>query len=254
MENRETAANPNEVLAEAAGREITRREVEARLRLSGAWQEAIAELCLESAVVTLAEKEGLSVSDEPLQQAFDDFRRSRGLHKKEETTAWLEAAGLAVEDVERLVEAGLLHGQLAEQLVDDGQVDAFYNQNPQQFEYARVSHLIVAEEGAAQELALSVREEGEDFGKLAREHSLDESTRAGGGFIGLITRADAAAFPPEIADRLFSASVGEVVGPFPVAGGGYCLLRVDEVGRRPLDDELRRSLRAELLGQKMSDS
>ena len=246
-----TTADPSEVVAEAAGCEIARRDVEARLRLSGAWQEASAELCYESAVTALAEKEGLSVDDEQLQQAFDEFRRSRGLHKAEDTNGWLKAAGLAVEDVEQLVETGLLHGQLAKRLVDDSQIDAFYNENPQRFEYARISHLIVAEEGAAQELALSIREEGEDFGKLAREHSLDESTRAGGGFIGLVTRADATAFPPEIADRVFSASVGEVVGPFAVAAGGYCLLRVDEVGRRPLDDSLRQSLRAELFAQQL---
>lgn len=221
-------------------------EIVARLKLNGAWFAAEAELAEEKLVAKVSADEGITVSDEELQQEFDGFRDSQELHKAEDTHKWLELSGLTVEQVESWLESGIQQAKLADKLIEDGQIEAYYSQNPNEFEYAQISQLVVADAGAAGELAISIRDEGEDFAKLAKQHSLDQSTRQGGGFLGLISREDAGGLPGDVADRIFAAAVGEVIGPFELPGEVHCLVRVEEVGRGELDDDVRASLRDQL--------
>ena len=113
--------------------------------------------------------------------------------------------------------------------------------------------MIVDDAGAAGELALSIREEGEDFAALAAEHSLDESTNSNGGYLGLISRDEAGGLPGDVADRIFAAADAEVIGPFEVSGGGHLIIRVEEVGRHELDDDLRAVLREQLFDAHMAE-
>lgn len=101
-------------------------------------------------------------------------------------------------------------------------------------------------------MALSIREEGEDFAALAAEHSLDDSTSSDGGYLGLISREEAGGLPGDIADRIFAASESEVIGPFEVPGGGHLIIRVEEVGKHELDDDLRAVLRGQLFDAHMA--
>lgn len=228
-------------------------EIVARLKLSGAWFDAASELADEKLLLKVAGDEGISVSDEELQAEFDEYRRERELHKAEDTNRWLEESGVTIEQVESHLEAEILGAKLADKLIDDAQIDAYYNQNPNEFEYAQISQLAVADAGAADEIALSIREEGEDFAKLAKQHSLDAPTKLGGGFVGFINREEAGGLPGDAADRIFSASAGDVIGPIALPGDVYCLIQVEEVGRSELDDDLRAELRQQLFNEKMSE-
>src|SRR3954452_25450809 len=89
-----------QMVMEVTGRKIPRAQVEARLKLSGAWDEAVEQLAEEALATEAAAQEGVSVSDEELQRQFDSFRASRELHKAEDTHRWLQSAGLTVEQVE----------------------------------------------------------------------------------------------------------------------------------------------------------
>lgn len=242
----------SEVLNEVAGRQITQCDVTTRLQLSGAWFDALSEIEDEALAAQAAAQEGLTVSDAELQNAVDEYRLSRELEKADDTHCWLESIGLSIEDVEQFLEADVLQSKLAEKLIDDAKIESHYNQNPKDFEYARVSHIVTEEKGAAEELALSAREEGEDFAQLARDHSLDESTRTGGGFLGLVTRAETSGLSDDVADRIFAATAGDVIGPFD-AGNGQILVRIEEVGRLPLDDDLRCEVRQQLFGQWLAE-
>src|ERR671916_1662181 len=51
-----------------------------------------------------AERRGLTVSDDELQQAADEFRIAHDLHDAEATEQWLTANYLTVEEWERLLE------------------------------------------------------------------------------------------------------------------------------------------------------
>jgi len=242
----------SELTHEIGQQKISDGDVLKRLKITGLFNEALGSLVRDRAAQQAAATAGVSVSDDELQAAFDDFRCSLDLHKAADTTGWIEAQGLSVEDVEDYLETGLLRQKLAEKLVTDEQVDADYAQNPKQFEFARVSHIVVADKGAGEELVMSIREDGEDFAAVARKHSVDEATRVGGGYRGLVTRGNTQGLADDVADRIFSAEVGEVVGPFE-SDDTYCIVRVEENGRRPLDDELRASIRASLCEQMLAE-
>jgi parvulin-like peptidyl-prolyl isomerase len=239
-----------QAVPQAAGRQIAQKDLEGRLKLAGDWDGARAELEEEATLKEVASQQGLTVADAELQQAFDRFRASREMYKADDTRSWLQSTGLTIEQVEAALEGEILAEKVAGKVITDRQVDSYYNENPTEFQYARVSQIVTADKGAAEELALSARDDGQDFAKMARQHSKDASTRCGGGFFGLITREDAAGLPRELSDRIFAAKTGEVVGPFQVADA-YYLLKVEEVGRRPLDDDLRVSLRQQLFGDWM---
>ena len=234
-----------ENVLEVNGRAISYADVVARAKIVGVFAETALGLARDAAAAQAADDLGVSVKDSELQAAYDDFRRDCELHKAADTTTWLEESGLTVEDIEAYLEAGLLRQRIAKQLVSDEQVKSYYAQNPRAFEYGRVSHIVVADKSAAEELALSLREEGEEFAALARKHSIDEATRCGGGFRGLVTRDDTLNLPEDVADRIFAASAGEIVGPFE-SDGVSCIVRVEECGRLPLDDKLRERIRGEL--------
>ncbi len=228
--------------------EIQQEDIISRLKLSGAWFEAIAELEEDALLSQLAQAEGLSVSDAELQEAFDAYRLDLELQKADDTNAWLAASGITVEEVETALESGILGEKLAEKLIDDAKIDTYYNENPSEFEYAQISQLAVADAGAAEELALSIREEGEDFSALAKQHSADAPTKLGGGYLGRVSRDEAGGLPGDVCDRVFASSAGEVIGPFELPGGVHLIICVHEVGRVELDDDLRAALRAQLFG------
>jgi parvulin-like peptidyl-prolyl isomerase len=234
------------------GKQITLSDVVARAKISGAFADTALELARDAAAAGAAKDLGIKIDDQELQAAYDEFRRACQLYKAKDTQAWLEQSGLKVEDIEQYLEAGLLRGKIAEELVPDEQVKGYYAQNPREFEYARVSHIVVKDRNAAQELALSLKEEGEDFADLARTHSSDEETRCGGGYRGLVTRDNTLGLAEDVADRIFAAKAGEVVGPFQ-SNGVACIVRVEECGRLPLDESLRNRIRATLCEQTLAE-
>ena len=98
---------------------VQQDDIVARLKLSGAWFAAIAELEYEGLIAKVAADEGLAVSDDELQNEFDAFRCDMDLHKAEDTNAWLADSGITVDQVEAMLEASILRAKLAEKLIDD---------------------------------------------------------------------------------------------------------------------------------------
>ena len=129
--------------------------------------------------------------------------------------------------------------------ISQDELSAYYHHHLSEFDYAYACQLVVEEAGVAEELALRVREEEEDFLKLAREYSQDFTTRNGGRYLGVITHASTQLFPPEILNQILTAESGEVVGPFS-HHGFFVLVYVAEHARFPLDEVQSEQLRARL--------
>jgi len=89
-----------------------------------------------------------------------------------------------------------------------------------QSERAQVRVIVLPDEAAVQSVKAALAR-GEDFGKLAREHSIDESSKAAGR-VPPVVRSP---FSP-LAQLAFLTPVGEVGGPV-VEGGRQLLIRVD---------------------------
>jgi len=221
------------------GSEITPDEVVSFLALTGRADAVISEMIMHKEVVKKAHELGVEFSDGALQQFSDSFRTLRSLYTAEEMIRFLESAGLAEDDYEAFCESSLLISLLKEKLADEKTVEAYFVNNRSQFDYARVSVILVGNENLANEISIQVTEEGADFHALARKHSLDEASKYAGGYRGLLTRD---MFPPDISAKVFSASPGELLGPFRCEGM-FQLILIEEILRAALSGDVKESIK-----------
>lgn len=114
----------------------------------------------------------------------------------------------------------------------------FFRDHRARFEEIRARHILLGSEGEALELRGRIRG-ASDFPTLAAVHSLDDRTRAGGGDLGPVTRAELeASFEAEDVQALFTLAPGTVSEPLQARSGGWHLFLVE--GRRVDYQGLRR--------------
>jgi parvulin-like peptidyl-prolyl isomerase len=220
------------------------RGLHQRGRLLPLLKEAVAEQVL----LNHAAREGLAVSDAELQQAADRFRHRHGLLGAEQTRQWLAREGLTVEDFEADLERDLRLAKLKRHLTEPHVADRF-NAEGDRYGRAALRQIVVASEGTARELLAQVTEEGQDFAELARKHSLHGPSRLAGGSLGVVARY---ALPADVAEAVFAASPGDVVGPLPGLDG-FRLILVEELLPPELDDETRAVIRQDLFDAWLKD-
>jgi parvulin-like peptidyl-prolyl isomerase len=228
------------VLARSGNVSVRLRDVFLALRRRRRLRPLALEVLAEQVILQAARDAGLSVTAAELQQAADRFRRRYGLNSAELANAWLAWHGLSVVDFEDALDRDLLIDKWKDHLTRD-RIAPHFAAN--QAGYARLGLrlILVPRQDLARELVAQIREEGRDFAELAREHSLHPS-RAEGGRLGLLMRRQ---LPLEIADVVFAARAGEVVGP--LAGPqGFQLFLIETHRPAELDAELAGIIRQEL--------
>jgi parvulin-like peptidyl-prolyl isomerase len=129
--------------------------------------------------------------------------------------------------------------------VSKDKVDKYFSENILFFEEALLSHLVMAEEGEIQELKYQIKEEGADFNSMAREYSIDETTRLAGGFMGRVKRS---ALNPVTEAAVFGASPGDIVGPFE-SDFGYHLIKIEKFNKPVLTNDVIESIKDTLYRQ-----
>jgi parvulin-like peptidyl-prolyl isomerase len=190
-----------------------------------AWKRLLDVAVERLVVVEAARRAGLSVTVPELQQAFDTFRRVRGLLKAADTTRWMESHHLTLEDMQEDARVELLREKLA-QRVADPQVDRWFHEHRSSLAEVALARVVVAEENLAAELLAEIEEGEKTFDDIVPRHSIDTETSWRGGYWRTFRRPELSG---EVSAAVFGAAVGGVVGPFR-GPEGWALLRV--VGRR----------------------
>lgn len=233
---------------EEAERADRRREVE-RSALS-------AEIQLVAVEAAVEERFGLDIPDEEIdaaleeqieqqggQEAFDDLAEEQGLTADEARVFAREGAY-----IQALVE--YVQEELAEEGgVDEAELRAQYDADPTAFQSSTVRHILVETEEEAQDV-LDRLEDGEDFGELAEELSIDPGSGANGGSLG---EAPAGSYVEPFEEAVYSpdTELGEVVGPVETQFG-FHLIIVDE-RTTPTFEEVRPQLEAQLAGASFTE-
>ncbi len=210
------------------------------LSVSGNWQ-LFERFARRQVIIQLADREGIELSPEDLQNEVDEWRYENRLERVEDTEAWLEQHGVMLFDVVIEAEFRLYKHWLMARIAEDS-IRAFFVQHALDFERVEVCWIFVSDEGLAEELCLQVREEGADFYTLARRYSQDEATQPAGGYLGRRRRRD---LPQGVAPLIFAASEGHVVGPVKVEKG-YALYYVQKRYEAVLDETTREKIRRKL--------
>lgn len=194
-------------------------------------------------IIQWADREGIELSPEDLQNEVDEWRYKNRLERVEDTDAWLDQYGVTLFDVVVEAEFRLYERWLISRIKEDN-IRVFFVQRTLDFERVEVCWISVSDEGMAEELCLQVKEEGADFYSLARRYSQDEATRSAGGYLGRRRRRD---LPQGVAPLIFAASEGDVVGPVKVEKG-YALYYVQKRCPAVLDETTREKIRKKLFG------
>ncbi len=221
------------------GGSISPEEVVRFLVLTGRADPILAEIAKRKEVLRKAGEMGIRVSDEELQETADDYRRLRGLFSVQEMERFLSEAGVTEDEFETFCEESVLMERMRAALGKESRVEEHFVNNRAALDRARISVLVVADRALANEIAIQVTEEGEDFHALARRHSVDEATRYWGGHVGLVSRG---MLPAELSSKVFNATAGQLLGPFE-RDNLFQLLLVEEVTRAELDEAVREAIK-----------
>jgi peptidylprolyl isomerase len=220
-------------------------EVIKELWLKGLAEQICTPVIVSREVKKMAHELDVDAAEEDLQKVADNFRKQNGLFTAHDTMKFLRNAGVTIEDFQAFCETEALIDLVKERLATDAKVRQFFMAQRGKFDSARVSIILVEDENYAKEIIRQVIGGTENFCTLAREHSLDEETRYGGGYVGMVARET---FPAQISERIFNANPGEVLGPFALQDLFWVIL-VDEVKRAKLDHSVKQAVKEHIFSE-----
>lgn len=186
---------------------------------------------------------GVTVTDAQLQQAANRFRAANGLADAAATKAWLAAADWTRADFEDFLEREVLAEVLPAKLFADQGAAYFADRGA---DFARVTFVVASlpTDAAAQEVTSQVTNDGADMATVAPGARTVTMWRGG--------------LPAAEATALFAATPGELVGPFPSAGG-FRLYQLVKTEAADLTDpatavEVRRQLFEAWINRRLADT
>jgi parvulin-like peptidyl-prolyl isomerase len=129
----------------------------------------------------------------------------------------------------------------------------YFKAHPEEFdrpEKVHVRHILLADKGEATKLLKQIRKGG-SFEQLARELSIDPSTRNRGGDLGPFTKEQR----PELASAAFALKKpGEVKGPVKTKRGFHLLQLVRRIeAKKDTFEDIKDSLQSRLRARKRQD-
>jgi parvulin-like peptidyl-prolyl isomerase len=199
-----------------------------------------------------ADEHGLGVSDQELQAAADEMRYQLGLEAADAFRQWVRENHATLLWVQDYLVGRLLRNKVRNTISDE-EVEAYFAEHQLEFDAVELYSIRLDGEETARELYSQITEDGENFHLVAMEHSLDESSRNKGGYVGLMTRDQMSG---EIEAAAFNGQPGDVIGPVKTERG-YNLFKIGARQNATLAgarDEIRTRLFVALLNRLRKDA
>lgn len=192
----------------------------------------------EALILALCEQHGITVSEEELQVAGNEFRLKHKLLGASETLSWLQAQRITVEDWTHGIRVGLVIKKLKEYLFG-ASVDSHYISNRKDYRRIALSQILVRDLTDALKIVSKLQEDKAAFCALAIEYSRGQQSKDKGGFAGIHFLSKVM---PEVAQAISEAQEGEVIGPVQTKLG-YHIIKIEKW----FPVELSESVREEIL-------
>ncbi|MSR52409.1 MAG: hypothetical protein EXS09_03845 [Gemmataceae bacterium] len=196
---------------------------------------------VENYLVNRARRAGLSVNEQELQQAADNFRLKNGMASTEQTQQWFQREAITSEDFAAGLERDLIVEKLRRTIADP-KLDEVFNANTARFARVRLKRILVATEADAVGVLEALNNGSSTFEEQAKLKSLDLITKNAGGEAGIVRRLDLAG---QLGEIVFGAEAGKLIGPVQ-AGQGFLVFRVEEFLPAVQDDTIKAGLRKEI--------
>jgi parvulin-like peptidyl-prolyl isomerase len=167
----------------------------------------------EEIVKAYALDNGLAIETQAVTDAIAQLEENLG--GAQELDARLGEEGLAREDLlalaRRLLLFNLAQQAIVEDRLDDATLEGLYEESLAQFTTVEVSHILLASEPEAEEVAAEATPE--NFARLAGERSTDPGSAESGGNLGSYSEAQfRSQFDPTFADAALALEPGQISG------------------------------------------
>jgi parvulin-like peptidyl-prolyl isomerase len=214
------------------------------LKLSGQYDKLVEQLVTDRLTVLAAKKQGITVSEQEVQERADQFRRVRSLHRMSDTNKYLDALRVSLDEFETFIADSLVQEKMMQKVCGDPAVQGYFKLNSPRFDGIEVSHIVLDTEGKAKEMIAVLHDDPDSFVEMAREHSIADS-RERSGSLGKVQRGS---LRSDVEAKLFNSAVGDLLGPFASADrSAFEIFRLDAKHPAKLDEdtttEVRRLLR-----------
>lgn len=181
------------------------------LRLDNRFNTLIEPILIDKLMVRAAKQSGIIVTSAEVQERVDQFRRVEGLHRAQDTFAFLEALGVTLNEFETHMTEILYREKMLAQITRKEAIEEYFCLHSPKFDSIELNHITVDSEGKARELLALLEDEPTLFAELVREHSMDLDSKLKGGYIGKVLRG---VLPNDVEAKIFNAPVGALLGPF----------------------------------------
>ncbi|MBE9031056.1 peptidylprolyl isomerase [filamentous cyanobacterium LEGE 11480] len=188
-----------------------------------------------------AEREGLIVSTEELQQTADELRVTHKLLSARDTLKWLEQHQLSVEDFEDLAYTRLIREKLKVHLCA-AKVPAYFAERQLDYAQAIIYEVTVESPELAMELFYSLQEHEQDFLGIVHRYTPEPMRRLSGDYRRIVRRHD---LDPEISAAVFAATPPSSIKPIKTQSG-YQIVYVAEIMPPELTSTLAAQIQEEL--------
>lgn len=224
--------------------DISSQDILDRVKLDCQIPELIERIVTCKIIANEAEKAGIEISNEEIQQEADRFRATNQLNSAEDTKKWLEGNHLSLDDFGEIIYNECLAAKLAQHLFTD-QIEPYFFANYLEYTGAVIKEVVLEDEDLAIELYYAIYEREISFDDVAFAHIQDKELRRQRGYLGLVSRQD---LKPEIATAVFAAKPPEILKPI-ATSAGFHLITVQETIEPKLDEILRDRILQDLFSQ-----
>lgn len=204
---------------------------EGQAALQALREQVLDQLIDQVLILQAAERMGLTVTDEELEASIASIKKELG--SEEAFAESLAANNLTEEEFRK---------QQRQQLLSRKVMDQITSEVPDEAEQVHARHILVQTREEAESI-LEQLNNGADFAELAKQFSVDETTKENGGDLGFFPRG---VVLPEFEEVAFSLEVGErsevVETPF-----GFHIIEVLARETRPIPDEIKAGLRQQMI-------
>jgi parvulin-like peptidyl-prolyl isomerase len=220
---------------------VSPEEIIYQLKISCQIPSVLEEIATRKIIASTAQKIGIKVELEELQQAADNLRLINNLRRADETLAWLQKHCLSVDEFEEVAHISVLSSKLAQHLFAD-KVEPFFVEH--QLDYAQVVmyEVVLDDEDLAMELFYAIAEGEMSFPEVAHQYIQDTELRRSGGYRGILHRKN---LKPEISAAVFAATPPQILKPIVTSSGAHLIL-VEELIQPKLDDTVRHKILSDL--------
>lgn len=227
-----------DILTTVSGAPVTVEDVTVHLKVNGTFRNAIYQL-IEARVVALKCREfGICIDDNELYSYADTKRRLLGIFNAVDMNRYCKWHGIVMDQWNETIHQEILRKKLKEKIVTDSEILAFFQERQNEFKSAYVLRIVCTDLVEAKQAKQQIVDQGKDFSIVARQISIEKSTRRAGGYLGCIKYGT---LPKSIDEAIFSGQSGQILGPFEQSGY-WVLYRVEELSTPILDDTLKGSI------------